>query len=274
LFNTAIGDYTWLKPSQPPFWSDKARINQNFCVKDLVLPSNWQLEGFVHIEAGFDNSRPWREVEWLETVNHSHFKTIASIDLCLDHSDFLKLFNRITKLISVVGFRHILDERASELLSDHRVLQNLGFLANTDYIFECQFEATDTQAVDLLCQFLSTQPDFKLVLNHAAFPNSASVDFKTWQLNIQKLSRFNNLHVKAAGWEMVSRNYQQAQIQTVIDHLLVHFAVDKIMLASNFPLCLFSCSYAQLWHNYSQLRLTPKQLEALMYKNAKNFYEL
>ena len=82
LFDIAQGDYHWLKPDNSPFWSDKALINKTCVEGDLafifetdlksepVFSSELELvlASFVHIEAGFDNKRPWRELNNLEAT--------------------------------------------------------------------------------------------------------------------------------------------------------------------------------------------------------------
>ena len=57
LFNLKSGDYHWLSPDNPPFWSDKAVIAKNFNESHLLLSTPFNLKGFVHIEAGFDNAQ-------------------------------------------------------------------------------------------------------------------------------------------------------------------------------------------------------------------------
>ncbi|MFT5708807.1 MAG: L-fuconolactonase, partial [Oceanospirillaceae bacterium] len=109
LFDLDLGQYSWLKTKNPPYWPDKNIINKNFAPIDLTLEPPFEHAGFIHIEAGFDNIAPWREVQWLESIVTGRFKTIANIDLTLPATDFLALIKRLTQQSSVIGFRHILD---------------------------------------------------------------------------------------------------------------------------------------------------------------------
>ena len=81
LFNIEQGDYSWLKPQCPPFWPDKPLINKNFVEADLLLPHAMHLAGFVHIEAGFDNQQPWREIDWWQQDYTLHFTRVAFADI-------------------------------------------------------------------------------------------------------------------------------------------------------------------------------------------------
>ena len=88
LFDLTKGSYEWLQANNPPFWSDKALINRSFNEGDLSLISPLSLAGFVHIEAGFDNQQPWRELNYLNNECQFPFAAIASIDLRLDSNSF------------------------------------------------------------------------------------------------------------------------------------------------------------------------------------------
>ncbi|MEH6446416.1 MAG: amidohydrolase family protein [Oceanospirillaceae bacterium] len=274
LFAIEQGEYSWLKPTNAPYWPDKKIINRNFTVLDLALQPPLEHGGFIHVEAGFDNNAPWREVQWLEASVNSPFKTIANIDLTLASDDFLVLIKRLMQHDSVIGFRHILDEDATELLRNQQVQQNLQTIADYQAIFECQLLGSDTPAIIQLKGILSVIPTLKIVINHAAFPNSMHIDYHQWQSNIAALANHDNVYIKASGWEMINRQYSQQHIQQIVDFLLLHFSVEKVMLASNFPLCLFSCPYTQLWETYNRLDLTKQQKQCLMHDNAKRIYQL
>jgi predicted TIM-barrel fold metal-dependent hydrolase len=282
LFAIDKGDYQWLKSTQAPFWSDKQKIARNFSTYDIQLQHPLQLEAFVHIEAGFDNIQPWREIQWLQATNANQaigFRCIASVDLTLTDALFIEQLAKLCNYSSVVGFRHILDDQAYSLLKSDQVLRNLDKISQRQKIFECQFDGTDTKAIEQLDSILKSNIDtsldnLKLIINHAAFPNPNCHNYTTWKNNIKSLAEHKNLYIKASGWEMVDRNYQRADIQQVLDDLLVYFDEDKIMLASNFPLCLFSNQYQVLWQTYLDLQLPAVLKEKLMYHNAKQLYSL
>ena len=74
LFALQEGDYHWLKPNNPPFWPDKDVIAKSTYEHHLRRASKGKLTGFVHIEAGFDNERPWREIDFRSKLHYmKHF---------------------------------------------------------------------------------------------------------------------------------------------------------------------------------------------------------
>jgi L-fuconolactonase len=277
LFNLEQGDYQWLKADNPPFWPDKKTIEQNFTEKDLQLSPSFELAGFVHIEAGFDNLQPWREIAWLENACSLPFRSIASINLLLPSNEFQQKLDKLCQYKSVVGVRDILDENAFEYLSTPVVQNNLAILAKQQLIFECQMPLTDVVATAQLVKVLNERPTLKLIINHAGFPPEKvnSETWKDWQKCLQSLSYFENISIKCSGFEMINRDYSPAWQQLVINQCLKTFGLNKTMIASNFPLCLFKANYQKTWlaHNENK-QLSEAALELLCFKNAQRIYKI
>jgi predicted TIM-barrel fold metal-dependent hydrolase len=277
LFNLEQGDYHWLKADKPPFWPDKKRIEQSFSENNLHVSSPLKLVGFVHIEAGFDNQEPCREIAWLEGACSLPFRSIAGINLLLPSSEFQNVLDKLCQYESVVGVRDILDDNAFEYLSNPVVQKNLSILAKQQFIFECQMPLTDVVATTQLIKVLNELPTLKLVINHAGCPpeNVNSEPWKDWQQSLQSLSDFENVSIKCSGFEMINRDYSSTWQQLVIDKCLKTFGLNNTMLASNFPLCLFKTSYQESWlaHNANK-QLSEATLELLCCENAQRIYKI
>ncbi len=284
LFNLEQGDYHWLKMDNPPFWPDKYLINRNFNESDLLLNEPLELAGFVHIEAGFDNKKPWREIAWLEEHCQLPFKSVAAIDLTLNKCDFIHQVDKLLNYQSVVGCRHILDGEAPEILQNNNVKDNLIYLATKELSFDCQMPVADSPSLALLVKILKEVPTLTIIIDHAGWPpfqnrksQGEENTWLNWQAAIKTLSQFEHCAIKCSGWEMIDRNYSADWQQKVISHCIDTFGDNRVMLASNFPLTLFSKSYQCLWQTYAELnlgtqKLTTKQLIALTSANAINWY--
>lgn len=276
LFDRNKGSYAWLKPENPPYWSDKEIINNDFSENDLILKSPLTLSGFVHIEAGFDNDSPWREIEWLESTISCRFKSVACIDLMLASEDFIGHITRLKKFSSVIGVRHILDEQAHLLLTSDVAQMNLVYLATTGLHFEAQLSGSDTKGINALVNVARQNLGLTFIISHAAFAplDSTHQTLQCWKNGMVSLAAFPNIVVKASGWEMTRRDHINTNsIDTVITELLSLFGEDRIMLASNFPLALFTTSYQELWAYYKALGLPRALLEKLCHTNAKRIYQ-
>lgn len=279
LFDLNKGQYHWLKAENPPFWPDKSVIAKNFREQNLKLASPLSLAGFVHIEAGFDNQQPWREIAWLEQNCQSNFRSVASLDITLMPEIFSQQLDKLLAYKSVVGIRHILDDEALSILEHENSLINLQLLAIKQLSFELQLSLSDSQVIEQLIEIISATSGLFYCINHAGWP-PLSVEHSTtqWQVNLQRLSEFSNIYIKCSGFEMADRNYSKSWQQKVISQCIASFGLSRVMLASNFPLCLWQASYQDNWLTHCELKqdddeqLTGSDINQLCYQNAHNFY--
>jgi len=276
LFDLEKGDYQWLKASNPPFWPDKKRINQNFTESDLALSSPFELAGFVHIEAGFNNNQPWQELEWLELHCKKPFKSVASIDLTLSSQAFTQVLDKLLACQSFVGCRHILDDDFEAVLTHPNILDNFALLAKHNLSFDLQMPIGNPEAVALFTNVLNKVADLTVIINHAGWPSFSSTikEQSTWQQGLQTLSQFKQCSIKCSGWEMEKRDYAIDEALFIIEQCIQAFGFDRVLLASNFPLCLFSKTYQKFWaEQLTTLDLVAEKLESLCSANAKRIYK-
>lgn len=279
LFDLTKGQYSWLKPDNEPFWPDKTTICKNFNVSDLTLSAPLSLYGFVHIEAGFDNLAPWREIAWLEQSCHDNFRSIAMLDITLSPSIFNEQLKKIIQYKSVVGIRFILDEHASTILRNENTTNNLKVLAQHNLSFELQMSLMDNSAVHYFIKLIAKIPSLKVCINHAGWPPIESENMQLWQKSIQQLSEFPNLFIKCSGYEMAKRDYTLAWQLSLIDIVVKYFTTRRTMFASNFPLCLLRQSYNDTWQANTALKplfeqaLNSDSFKDLCFTTAKRFYQ-
>jgi len=275
LFNLEQGDYAWLTPQHPPFWPDKRLINKSFVETDILLQSPNQLAGFVHIEAGFDNQQPWREVDWLQQHCSLPFSSVAFADITA--TTFPEHIRLLKQRKSVVGIRHILDEQAEHILKSALIDQHFALLSKYAFSFDAQLSLTDAPAIEQLSKLANKHKAVPIIINHGGSPpvdNDVHRQEK-WKLNLQKLSQCKNVAMKLSGWEMSNRAWQPEHAAKVIQDCILTFGDTRVMLASNFPLCLLAMSYADLWNTYASLpEISAQCFKKITFSNAKNWYRL
>jgi predicted TIM-barrel fold metal-dependent hydrolase len=274
FLNLQGGDYDWLKSTKPPFWPDKEHINRQFTESDIALISPLKLAGFVHIEAGYDNQRPWREIDCLEQHCQLMFRSVAHADLTSD--DFLLQIEMLCLRPSVVGIRHILDDQACILLNNPKVLKHLKILSHHQLSFDAQISLLDTKAVIKLIELLESTPELKVIINHGGWPPSFSDHdaWRSWRINLEQLAYYPQVAIKLSGWEMSNRNWNLDNITPILDTCLAEFDDTRLMLASNFPLCTWRFSMQEIWQNYAtNLKLTRSTLTRLTSTNTAKWYK-
>ena len=135
--------------------------------------------------------------------------------------------------------------------------------------------------VDALCEVIANNQEINFIINHAGFPpkDINTNEWQCWQSNLTKLALYPHVAIKCSGWEMTDRHYQATWLNQNLSLIFTTFGVKKVMLASNFPLCLFSHSnYQAYWQfiissDFFQA-LTEQEKSALCYDNALNWYSM
>ncbi|MBU3021033.1 amidohydrolase [Aestuariibacter sp. A3R04] len=269
LFNVDVGKYDWLAPENPPFWPDKSHIAKSFSEDALRLDDNLALAGFVHIEAGFDNQHPWREIDYLIATCKTPFSAVAGFDLLDEQGE--SVLRTLRQRKHVVGVRHILDDAASEILTAPKSHDNFSLLENAGFCFDAQLSLGDSKGVEALVNIARRYPRLSVVINHAGFPLAASE--QKWRDSLQALAACENVAIKLSGWEMHERQWQVAIITPWIARAIQQFGEDRVMLGSNFPLCTWRMQYAEYWSVV--LACIPAHLQSkLAYHNTQNWYRV
>ncbi|WP_189376490.1 amidohydrolase family protein [Thalassotalea profundi] len=275
FFDLTQGDYHWLNADNPPFWPDKKIISKNFNESDLSLQRPLTIAGFVHIEAGYNNVAPWKEIEWLEKSCQLPFRSIAAIDLTLPCDEFHQLINKLVTFTSVVGCRHILDEQALQLLSSEQVQQNFVTLNQYQLNFEVQMPFADEKAVNKLSHIIANNTDVTFIINHAGMPPTDDCMHSyhsSWYASLSRISAFKNVAIKCSGWEMFDRRYDKLWLADIINQCITLFDVHRVMISSNFPLTLFSCSYKNYWETI--IATLSQNQQDLLHNNSKYWYKI
>ncbi|NCP66167.1 MAG: amidohydrolase [Paraglaciecola sp.] len=275
FFALKQGKYAWLAANNAPMWPDKHVIAKEWYESDLMLPRGFNLCGFVHIEAGFDNLQTWREIDWLAQYCHLPFRSIACATL--DSREFPRQIEQLAERSSVVGIRHILDSQARSILTHPLSAGHFALLNSLQWIFEAQLSCHDIEAVQALRRLASGNSKVCVIINHAGWPPDVDDQprWQAWKQQLAELAKLPNLAIKLSGWEMVNRQWTAEQLYKVTATCLEIFGERRVMLASNFPVCELSMPYALLWQRY-HLTLAQRLacLPLMMYDNAKQWYRL
>ena len=255
LWQLSAGDYHWLRSGNAPVWPDKALLQRDFSAADLQLAPPFRLAGLVHIEAGFDNQAPSRELAWLaqQKITIAH-QAVAFLDCSLPLAQVLANLQTLLPY-QPAGVRHIFEGDDERWLHAPQLLQIARELARHKLLLEVQCTLASAKNVARIMQLAEAFPDLKLVLNHAGLVTPDN--FSPWQAGIRQLAPLANVAMKLSGWELLNAGrYSMAEPawqQQVFAAVLNEWPAERLMLASNFPLCLWQGSYQLLWQRYYQL---------------------
>ena len=255
LWDTQQGQYHWLRNASN--------------LPSQVGESELHCEAYVHIEAGFDNTQPWRELAWLESATTKPMRAITTLDLTLPSQIFMEYLTKCAQYTSCVGGRHIMDTAALNLLGNPQVIENLNTLAQHGYLFEAQFDAADHEVTGRVSDLLHAHTDWRWVINHCGYPALSSLEQDNWRAGMITLSQIPSLVIKCSGFEMQDTHFAWAEVRHVIDQCIECFGHERVLLASNYPLLSWRMSYREYWSYLTQAYANRPEL---YYDNAKRVY--
>lgn len=277
------GHYQWLKDEGSPFWKDKYKLQKDVSMSDFRVSNSFELHGVVHIEAGFDNEHPEKEIQHFcnddkITRNYVSAHYIGVCDLLLNPQEFEKALDKLCGFNGLVGVRHILDDSVNEILDGEHARSNLRTLANRKLHFELQADFNNSAHSTNIVDIFASIPALKFAINHAGFyPLSEQQKLDEFLVNIQQLASLPNCVIKCSGFEMSKRDYIQRDVERCLQDIHKLFGEDRVMLASNYPLTKlanrFCVDYADYWDKMNQIvGNLGLNADKLLFQNAKSFY--
>ncbi|HUC30962.1 MAG TPA: amidohydrolase family protein [Candidatus Acidoferrum sp.] len=116
------------------------------------------------------------------------------------------------------------------------------------------------------------------VLDHLAKPPIKSGEMDSWSRGIRRLGEFPNVFCKLSGLvtEADWQRWTPEQITPYLDVAFEEFGPDRLMIGSDWPVCLVAALYQRvmdLVRDYVT-RKNPEGREGLLGANAARFYRL
>ena len=230
-------------------------------------------QGCIAVQA----RQSYEESKWLLSLAKKHAfiqGVIGWVDL--QHQAIDEHLDEFKDFHALKGVRHVVqDEPDIDFMLSDGFLNGISKLAEYSLIYEILiFPAHLPNTIKLVKQF----PDQLFVLNHIAKPSIKNHEISQWAEDIQELSTFQNVHVKVSGivteadWKL----WVPEDFTPYLDVVWESFGEDRIMLGSDWPVCLLAASYAQvmcLSEGYFE-QFSPQVVNKIRGANAVEFYRL
>jgi len=288
LWDLGVGTYPWLTGVED---KETAFGNLKKLAVDYLLPeyrqdtSSIELAGLVHVEAAWDPTNPLGETQWLAKTLaefEAPYSIVAGANLL--KADFPELLAAHRQASDrVVGVRHILNYHSDPeytftdspaIMHDVTWRKNFAHLGDQGMIFDLQiFPDQASGAAGLAEEF----PQTKMVINHFLMPLTWDRQgLADWKAELAKVAAHKNIAIKLSGLYMYRRDWPREAMDHLIDTALELFGPTRVMWGSNFPVDRQFVSLAKLVTDFesSLARLSPEIREAIMWKNANNWYQL
>ena len=118
----------------------------------------------------------------------------------------------------------------------------VGLLRNFDLIYDILiYERHLPQTI----RFVDRHPNQVFVLDHIAKPRIKDGIISPWKENIVELARRPTIYCKLSGvtHQADHKTWSEVGIRPYMDVVLEAFGPDRLMFASDWPVCLLSCGY-------------------------------
>ena len=223
--------------------------NEGVLKRDF-LPDNLSVElssigyqGSISVQA----RQTLEETRWLLDLadNSDHIKGVVGwVDLRSD--SLVEQLNEFSKNKKFKGIRHVVQaEPDDNFIINPDFLNGISKLENFGLVYEILIYP---KHLKYACQMVERFPNQTFVLDHIAKPDIKNHKISEWAEGITKLAAFQNVSVKVSG--MVSEAdhewWKPGDFYPYLDVIWKEFGADRIMVGSDWPVCLPAASYSQV----------------------------
>lgn len=252
--------------------NDMAVLKHNHLPKNLAIAQeSLGFVGSIAVQA----RQSLEETRWLLGLadNHECIKGVVGwVDLCSKNaSEHLLEFSEHPRFS---GVRHVVqDEPDDNFLLRSDFLMGIGELSNLNLTYDILVYPRQLPAA---LRFIPMFPDQSFVLDHIAKPNIKTGKLEPWATQIFELASFSNVHCKISGMvtEAEWGYWKPEDFNPYLDVVLSAFGPERLMIGSDWPVCLLSGEYTPVMKLAIDFMEThaPEHLDAFLGGNALAFY--
>lgn len=174
------------------------------------------------------------------------------------------------------GVRHLVEsEPADDWLVQPGVLRGLKVLAARGVAYDLLVHTRHLRHVLTVAERC---PGLRLVVDHMAKPPIASGKIEEWARELKLVAEIPGLHCKLSGLvtEADHLSWKTEDLRPYVERALEWFGPDRMMIGSDWPVCLLAASYEQVRTAYQSLLggLNDRERRRILADNAASFYRL
>lgn len=175
----------------------------------------------------------------------------------------------------LAGIRHLVEaEPDPRWLAREDVLAGLAAVRDAGLVYDVLVRPHQFPAATAAARAV---PDLTFVLDHLGKPPVATGQLEPWATGLATLAREPNVVAKLSGLVTeADRNWQPADLRPYVETALTTFGPDRLMVGSDWPVCLLAGSYARVMEAADGLLedLTPPEQAAIRGGTAARVYGL
>ncbi|MDF2714708.1 MAG: putative TIM-barrel fold metal-dependent hydrolase [Paenibacillus sp.] len=262
----ARGDYGWLQP-------DKGILYKDYLPQQLepILRLH-RLQYSVAVQA----APTVEETRYLLALSDAH-PTIAGVVGWLDFESpsFKEQLAELRRHPRFVGVRPMIQDLPADWLLRPAVIGHMRCLEEERFPIDLQLRPHLLESAVTLMELV---PKLCAVIDHIAKPVYGQ-SFQEWQGSIRRLAAYPNMMCKLSGMvpETAGTAWDIDEWKPYVELVLDSFGPDRVMFGSDWPVCLLSATYEQVYESLSALlpaNWDEAEREGVWGRNAELFYRL
>ncbi|WP_208589546.1 amidohydrolase family protein [Gracilibacillus suaedae] len=260
-------DYGWITPETPALYRD-------FHEEDLVphLIKN-NIDKTIVVQA----APTIAETDFILSLSDES-ETIAGVVGWIDLEDpaYKEQLERFLNHSKFVGVRIMIQDMPDEnIILDPKYIDAFSYLAEIDLPVDLLVHSGQLSAV---VQLLN-QVSIRGVIDHIAKPDIAQGKLEPWKSQMKEIAKHSNMYCKLSGMvtEADNKNQQKTDFIPYVHHIVQTFGVNRIMYGSDWPVCLLSASYDEVYQLLKETlpdQLSEKKQALIFGENALRFYKI
>lgn len=175
----------------------------------------------------------------------------------------------------LVGARHVVQSEAHGFLDDRAFNEGVARLEENGLAYDLLLHCG--QLVEATA-FVDRHPRQRFVLDHACKPQIASGVLEPWATQIGDLARREHVSCKLSGMVTEAKwdEWSLDCLSEYFDVLVEVFGTSRLMVGSDWPVCLVASGYAEWWQTVREYfaGFSAAEQEAVFGGNAARFYRL
>lgn len=263
------------QPEEHVWVTDRlSSLKSSFLPTDLEpLLQSMDFEGCVAVEA----RQMLKENDWLLKLSQTHgiIKGIVGwVDLC--SPEVATQLERYAEQTKIKGIRHVvIDEPNDNFMVQDDFQRGIAALKDFDLTYDLLIAP---HHIPVAIKLVEKYPDQQFVVNHIALPNIKGKIISPWDRNITELAKFENVFCKLSGMDLMAdwRNWRPTDFTPYLDVVFSAFSVDRLMVGSNWPVCMVSGDYQSILDivlRYIQ-QFPPEVQQKILGENCARIYKL